>query len=84
MANTWLIPNRLDGKVVVSPMVCTEVSDMISQLAREYTPPALTAIPDFTGTPSGYRPTPLSDAILMMLAIAPILEKPAATILAAS
>lgn len=70
MANTWLSTNRLDGKAVVSPMVSTEVSDMIGQLAREYTPPALTAVPDLTGTPSGYRPTPLSDAILMTLAYA--------------
>ncbi|SIO58957.1 Bd3614 family nucleic acid deaminase [Paraburkholderia phenazinium] len=70
IANNWLRTNRLDGKLLHPPMVSTEVSDFRGQLVREYTPPTVVEVPDFTGTPPGYRPTPLSDAILMALAYA--------------
>lgn len=70
MANSWLRTNRLDGKLLHPPMVSTEVPDMIGHLVREYTPPTVVEVPDFTGTPPGYSPTPLSDAILMALAYA--------------
>ncbi|TKC90302.1 nucleoside deaminase [Trinickia terrae] len=70
MANSWLRTNRLDGKLLHPPMVSTEVSDMRGRLAREYTPPTVVEVPDLTGAPPGYRPTPLSDAILMALAYA--------------
>ncbi|WP_035057503.1 Bd3614 family nucleic acid deaminase [Andreprevotia chitinilytica] len=71
MANTWLRYNLMDGRPFHPPMVSTELSDMRGQLVREYAfPHSMVAVPDLTGPPSGYRPTPLVDAILMNLAYA--------------